>query len=150
MVRPEKRLPAGSPDGAVAASTVNANRRQLRQPRLAELVADELRSRVTSGAITDGDMLPKLEDLLEEFQVSKPSLREALRILETEGLVTVRRGELGGAVVHPPGHRDAGYMIGLVLESRNVPMEDLAGAIRRVEPICAALCAGRHDRLTAV
>lgn len=125
-------------------------RRQLRQPRLAELVADELRNRITSGALRDGDVLPKLEELLEEFQVSKPSLREALRILETEGLITVRRGNVGGATVHAPGHRDAGYMIGLVLESRNVTVEDLAEAIRRVEPICAALCAARPDRAKAV
>jgi GntR family transcriptional repressor for pyruvate dehydrogenase complex len=100
--------------------------------------------------LRDGDMLPKLEELLEEFQVSKPSLREALRILETEGLITVRRGNVGGATVHAPGHRDAGYMIGLVLESRNVTIGDLAEAIQRVEPICAALCAGRSDRKKAV
>ncbi|MGI8609062.1 MAG: FadR/GntR family transcriptional regulator [Candidatus Dormibacteria bacterium] len=125
-------------------------RRQLRQPRLAELVAQELRSRITSGAMRDGDLLPKLEDLLEEFNVSKPSLREALRILETEGLITVRRGNMGGAVVHAPGSNDTGYMIGLVLESRNVTVRDLAGAIKQFEPICAALCAERPDRLTEV
>jgi GntR family transcriptional repressor for pyruvate dehydrogenase complex len=125
-------------------------RLQLRQPRLAELVAAELRERITSGALRDGDALPKLEELLEEFQVSKPSLREALRILETEGLITVRRGNVGGATIHAPGHQDAGYMIGLVLESRNVTVEDLARAIRRVEPICAALCAERTDRKQTV
>ncbi|HLH69862.1 MAG TPA: FCD domain-containing protein [Candidatus Dormibacteraeota bacterium] len=124
--------------------------RQLRQPRLAELVAAELRERITSGMLRDGDALPKLEELLEEFQVSKPSLREALRILETEGLITVRRGNVGGATIHAPGHQDAGYMIGLVLESRNVTVEDLARAIRRVEPICAALCAERTDRRRTV
>jgi GntR family transcriptional regulator, transcriptional repressor for pyruvate dehydrogenase complex len=134
-----------------AAERVNgAARRQLRQPRLAELVAEELRSRITSGSMRDGDMLPKLEDLLEEFKVSKPSLREALRILETEGLITVRRGNMGGAIVHAPGSSDAGYMIGLVLESRNVNVRDLAGAIKQFEPTCAALCAERPDRLTAV
>jgi GntR family transcriptional repressor for pyruvate dehydrogenase complex len=127
-----------------------AARRQLRQPRLAELVAEELRRRITSGTMRDGEILPKLEDLLEEFKVSKPSLREALRILETEGLITVRRGNMGGAVVHAPGSRDAGYMIGLVLESRNVTVRDLAGAIMQFEPICAALCAERTDRLTEV
>src|SRR5215471_11999461 len=95
-----------------------AARQQLRQPRLAELIAEELRRRITSGVMRDGDLLPKLEELLEEFNVSKPSLREALRILETEGLITVRRGNMGGAFVHAPGSRDAGYMIGLVLESR--------------------------------
>jgi DNA-binding FadR family transcriptional regulator len=127
-----------------------ALRRQLRQPRLAELVAEELRARITSGVMRDGDLLPKLEDLLEEFNVSKPSLREALRILETEGLITVRRGNMGGAVVHAPGSSDAGYMIGLVLESRNVTVRDLAGAIKQFEPLCAALCAERPDRMTAV
>jgi DNA-binding FadR family transcriptional regulator len=125
-------------------------RGQLRQPRLAELVARELRDRITSGAMREGDILPKLEELLAEFNVSKPSLREALRILETEGLITVRRGNMGGAVVHAPGTRDAGYMIGLVLESRNVDIRDLAGAIKQFEPTCAALCALRADRQTAV
>jgi GntR family transcriptional regulator, transcriptional repressor for pyruvate dehydrogenase complex len=125
-------------------------RRQLRQPRLAELVASALRERITGGELKDGDRLPKQEELLEEFRVSKPSLREALRILETEGLITVRRGNVGGAFVHAPNHGDAGYMIGLVLESRNVSVADLAEAIRNVEPICAALCAGRGDRKRAV
>jgi len=125
-------------------------RGQLRQPRLAELVARELRDRITSGKMREGDILPKLEELLAEFNVSKPSLREALRILETEGLITVRRGNMGGAVVHAPGNRDAGYMIGLVLESRNVDVHDLAGAIKQFEPICAALCALRVDRQTAI
>ncbi len=125
-------------------------RRQLRQPRLAEIVASTLRDRITSGALEDGDRLPKQEELLEEFRVSKPSLREALRILETEGLVTVRRGNVGGAFVHAPNHDDAGYMIGLVLQSRRVTVADLAEAIRRVEPICAGLCAGRSDRRKAV
>ena len=125
-------------------------RRQLRQPRLAEIVAGALRDRITSRELQDGDRLPKQEELLEEFHVSKPSLREALRILETEGLITVRRGNVGGAFVHAPNHDDAGYMIGLVLESRNVAVADLAEAIRRVEPICAGLCAGRSDRGKAV
>src|SRR5258707_617511 len=83
--------------------------------RLDELVADALRDRITGGDLRDGDLLPKQEELLAEFRVSKPSLREALRILETEGLITVRRGNVGGAVVHLPDSDDAGYMIGLIL-----------------------------------
>jgi GntR family transcriptional regulator, transcriptional repressor for pyruvate dehydrogenase complex len=125
-------------------------RRQLRQPRLAELVAETLRSRITGGELREGDMLPKQSELLEEFQVSKPSLREALRILETEGLITVLRGNTGGALIHEPGHRDAGYTIGLVLKSRGVPIADLGTALKQLEPLCATLCAEREDRETAV
>src|ERR1700755_1275124 len=79
---------------------------QLHQPRLAEMVAALLRERILSGALRDGDPLPRQEDLLKEFGISKPSLREALRILEAEGLITVRRGNRGGALVHVPeaGH----------------------------------------------
>src|SRR5438309_709655 len=95
-------------------------RQQLRQPRLAEMVAAALRKRIVSGGIEDGGMLPKQEDLMAEFGISLPPMREALRILETEGLITVRRGNTGGAVVHQPQATKAAYMLGLVLQSRDV------------------------------
>jgi DNA-binding FadR family transcriptional regulator len=114
------------------------------------MIADILRERIVSGGLKDGDLLPKQEDLLDEFQVSKPSLREAIRILETEGLVTVRRGNLGGALVHSPKPHTAAYMLGLVLESRHVPVRDLADSLRYIEPICAGLCAERDDRARSV
>jgi DNA-binding FadR family transcriptional regulator len=78
--------------------------------------------------------------------VSRPSLREALRILESEGLITVRRGNLGGAVVHAPRVGNAAYSVGLVLQSKRVPMTDLRDAIKSIEPVGAGLCAAREDR----
>ena len=125
-------------------------RRRLRQPRLANMVAGELRERILTGAIPDGDLLPKQEDLLEEFGVSLPSIREALRILETEGLVTVVRGNTGGAIVRAPQAGKVAYMIGLVLQSRGVEVGDVEDALRRFEPACAALAAGREDRASTV
>ncbi len=121
-------------------------RPQLRQPRLAEMVASILRERIISGELSDGALLPKQDELLAEFRVSRPSLREALRILETEGLVTVRRGNIGGAVVQAPSPESSAYMFGLVLQSRHVAMADLANALRHIEPAAAALCAQREDR----
>src|SRR4051794_13103182 len=97
-------------------------KQQLRQPRLAEMVAAVLRDRIVSGELEDGAMLPKQEDLLAEFRISPPPMREALRILETEGLITVRRGNTGGAIVHRPQPGKAAYMMGLVLQSRAVPL----------------------------
>jgi GntR family transcriptional regulator, transcriptional repressor for pyruvate dehydrogenase complex len=125
-------------------------RRQYRQPRLAEMIAGELRERILSGQLADGSLLPKQEDLLDEFNVSGPSIREALRILETEGLVTVRRGNVGGAVVHRPQPVSVAYVVSLVLQSKQVGLKDVALAIQEIEPTCVALCAARPDRLDTV
>ena len=65
-------------------------RRRLSAPRIAEIVADELRRQIIDGELADGDLLPRPEVLVEQFNVSLVSLREALRILETEGLLRRR------------------------------------------------------------
>ena len=123
---------------------------QLRQPRLAEMVADTLRSRILSGALADGAMLPKQEELVNEFRVSAPAVREALSILTTEGLLTVRRGNVGGAIVHHPQPTKAAYMLALVLQSRSVQLIDVLRALHRFQPACAGACAARADRATTV
>ena len=123
---------------------------QRRQPRLADLVAGELRERILTHELPDGALIPKQEDLLEEFGVSAPPIREALRILETEGLVRVRRGNTGGATVQAPRAQKVAYMIGLVLQARGVSVEDVAAAMGRLEPVCAALAAARPDRTDGV
>ena len=125
------------------ASSVPASKNPDRQPRRAEVVADNLRDRILRGEFEDGSDLPKQEELFDDFGVSMPSIREAMRILETEGLITVRRGNRGGAVVHRPQSRTAAYMFGLRAAVGGVPVADLALAMRHLDPLCAAMCAGR-------
>jgi GntR family transcriptional repressor for pyruvate dehydrogenase complex len=122
-------------------------RRRLSAPRIAEIVADELRRQIIDGELADGDLLPRQEVLVDQFNVSLVSLREALRILETEGLVSVRRGNRGGAIVHAPAKTSAAYMLGLVLQSEYVRLTDLGVALQELEPTCAALAARRADRM---
>lgn len=122
--------------------------RRVTQPRIAEMIADVLRRRILEGELADGDALPKVDDLLREFPVSKPSIREAMRILETEGLVSVRRGNVGGAIVHTPKPNTAGYMLGMVLQMRRTSIKDLAEALAEFEPACAAKAAESSDRST--
>lgn len=124
--------------------------RQLRQPRLAEIVAASLRDDILSGRLKEGDLLPRQEHLFKEFRVSLPAVREAMRILETEGLISVRRGNVGGAVVHLPTPERTAQMISMVLQSRGATLDDVSGALLYMEPICARMCAARPDRLTAV
>src|SRR5947199_9149186 len=96
-------------------------RRRLSARRTAEIVADELRRQIIDGELADGDLLPRQEVLVEQFNVSLFSLRAALRILETEGLVSVRRGNRCGAVVHAPRKSSAPSMLGLRQQSEAVP-----------------------------
>jgi GntR family transcriptional regulator, transcriptional repressor for pyruvate dehydrogenase complex len=119
-------------------------------PKVAELVAAHLRARIVSGDLADGDELPRESELRAEFGVSRPSLREALRVLETEGLIRIRRGNVGGAIVRRPTASSAAYHLSLTLRVNEVTHDDLAIARLAVEPICAALAAGLPDRQAIV
>jgi GntR family transcriptional repressor for pyruvate dehydrogenase complex len=116
--------------------------------RVAEAVAAELRATILDA--DDDFQLPTQDQLVEEFGVSYPSVREALRILETEGLVTVRRGNVGGAEVHRPDEASAAYHLGLALQGGRVSLVDLASGLQLLEPLCAAECARRDDRAETV
>jgi DNA-binding FadR family transcriptional regulator len=123
---------------------------RIRQPRVAELVAARLRDDILSGRIKAGDVLPSQDTLLSEFGVSPPALREAIHILESEGLISVRRGNVGGALVHPPSAERTAHMISMVLQSRSATPADVSGALMHLEPICAGMCAARADRMAEV
>lgn len=132
------------------ATASSASGDAVRHHSIADAVAARLRARILDGVIPDGGSLPKQDDLMAEFGVGRTTVRQAFRILETEGLITVRRGNTGGAVVHVPQPADAAHMFGMVMHARQVPLADLAGALRQLEPVCAALCAARADRATEV
>ena len=123
---------------------------RIRQPRVAEIVASRLREDILSGRLKEGDVLPSQESLFSEFGVSPPALREAIHILETDGLISVRRGNVGGAIVHLPSPERTAHMIGMALQSRAATPADVSGALLHLEPICAGMCAARDDRMTEV
>ncbi|MCV7064290.1 FadR/GntR family transcriptional regulator [Mycolicibacterium vaccae] len=123
---------------------------RIRQPRVAELVASRLRDDILTGRLTEGDVLPSQEALFAQFGVSPPAVREAMHILESDGLISVRRGNVGGAVVHLPSAERTAQMIGMVLQTRAATPADVSEALLHLEPICAGMCAAREDRMTEV
>jgi len=106
-----------------------------------EQIADELRRLIIAGELDEGDSLGHEPDLIERFGVSRPSLREALRILEAEGLIEVVRGVLGGVVVHRPDQRLTARTAALVLQARNVSLADVFDARTIIEPAAVRLVA---------
>jgi DNA-binding FadR family transcriptional regulator len=112
-------------------------------------IADELRSQIVSGALVEGDSLGREPELVERFGVSRPSLREALRILETEGLVEVVRGLHGGVVVRAPDHRMTARTAAVLLQARNVSLADVFEARSTLEPLAAKTVATLRRRKAA-
>jgi GntR family transcriptional repressor for pyruvate dehydrogenase complex len=122
----------------------------VRVTRVADVVADRIRELILAGDLADGQRLPPKEVLMQQFRVSGIAMREALRILESEGLLTVQRGNQGGAVVHGPDAETAAYTVALVLRTRGTDVRDVLQAQGSIEPLCASLCARRPDRKKAV
>ena len=112
-------------------------------------IADELRGRIVAGELADGEWLGREPELVERFGVSLPSLREALRILEAEGLISVVRGVLGGVVVHAPDSRMTARTAALLLQARNVPLADVHEARSLLEPAAARVVAASRSRRAA-
>ena len=112
-------------------------------------IADELRGLIIDGQHEEGELLGHEPELIERFGVSRPSLREALRILEAEGLISVRRGVQGGVVVHQPDQRQTARTAALVLQARNVPLADVFEARTIIEPAAVRLIASSRSRKTA-
>jgi DNA-binding FadR family transcriptional regulator len=114
---------------------------RVRAPKTAELVAGHLRRQIVRGDLGEGDALPPESVLLETYGVSRPTLREAYRVLESERLLSVRRGARGGARVHTPEGTAAARYVGLVLEHRGTTLADVYEARAILEPACAELVA---------
>jgi GntR family transcriptional regulator, transcriptional repressor for pyruvate dehydrogenase complex len=110
------------------------------------LMATYLRQQIVDGTIQDGDDLPSEAVLMEQFDVSRPTLREALRVLESEGLLTVRRGSTGGFRVHAPDPKVAAQFAGRVLQHRGTGPADIRQARLMLEPQCARLVAEHRTK----
>lgn len=107
---------------------------RLRVPKIAEVVADTIRGRIISGELTEGDSLPPEAQLVEQFGVSRPTLREAFRILETERLIAVTRGSRSGARVSRPMAETVARYASYVLQADGVTVADIFEARLAIEP----------------
>ncbi|HVW41809.1 MAG TPA: FadR/GntR family transcriptional regulator [Amycolatopsis sp.] len=126
-----------------------------RAPKTAEIIAGSIRKQIVSGELNEGDTLPSEIELMQQFGVSRPTLREAFRILEAEALVSIRRGSRGGAQVTAPSLSVASRYVGLLLQMSGTTIGEVYEARALLEPIAASLLAARRTpdvikQLTAV
>lgn len=116
----------------------------VRIPKTAELVAARLRTEIVRGQLKEGDTLPPETTLMEEFGVSRPTLREAYRLLEAESLIQLKRGARGGAVVSVPDISVASRYVGLILQMSGTTVDEIHAARAIFEPACARLFTERR------
>lgn len=124
-----------------------SNADAVRVPKTAELVARQIRNAIIRSELVDGDTLPAEAQLIAEFEVSRPTIREAVRILESEGLVTVARGARGGARVSSPNYEMVERAAGIILQSQRVRIGDLYEMRTLIEPPAARLVAERNSEV---
>lgn len=117
----------------------------VRVPKTAELVAKQVRNAIIRGELSDGDFLPAETHLISKFEVSRPTIREAVRILESEGLVTVSRGARGGARINAPSYEMVARSAGIMLQAQGVTIGDLYEMRTLIEPPAARLVAERNS-----
>ena len=128
--------------------------------KAAHAIAADFRGQIARGELGDGDPLPVENELVDQLGVSKGVVREALRILEHEGLVEVRRGLGGGPRVRHPSIGHAATAMGVYLQIGNVAVMDVwvardritAAAVERLADARAAVpsLGAAADELTAL
>ncbi len=120
------------------------------RPKMAQVIADGLRADIASGRLPSGGKLPLEHELIAQYGVSRAVVREALRLLESIGLIDVRRGPKGGAVVTT--HRTSGVVrdaMLLSLQLADVTLGETYDALTAVVPPAARIAAELRSSETA-
>lgn len=117
----------------------------VRVPKAGELVAAQLRRQIVTGELSEGDALPPESALMEQFGISRPTLREAFRILESEHIIMIKRGARGGAHVLVPDAGTAGRYAGALLQYRGTTLADLYEARTHLEAASVDLLARKRS-----
>ena len=109
-----------------------------------EVVADQLRQQIVSGELTEGQRLPPEEELTAQFGVARTTLREALRVLESQGLIAIKRGRGGGPLVTHPSVEPIAMALAVTLQIQGTTTGDLDTARQLIEPQIAGRLAADH------
>lgn len=117
----------------------------VKPPKAAVLVAAELRRQIVTGRLKPGDKLHPENVLQAEFAISRPTMREALRVLESESLITISRGKSGGARVISIDLGVAARQVGAYLQIERTTLQDVWLARTIIEPPAAGLLAKLRD-----
>jgi GntR family transcriptional repressor for pyruvate dehydrogenase complex len=110
-------------------------------PKASEVLANELRERILSDTYPEGTPLPPERELVVQTRMSRTTVREALRILEVQGLIRIKAGRAGGAFVQKPGEESIASTLDLLIRGRQLRLASVHETREAIEPSCARLAA---------
>lgn len=114
------------------------------QPKkTAILIAHDIVTGISERGNQAGDRLPPEKDMLEEYNVGRATLRESLRFLELQGLISLRRGPGGGPIVEQPDADALSTTLMLLLQFDKVPYGAVTEVRSALEPMMARLATER-------
>jgi DNA-binding FadR family transcriptional regulator len=130
-----------------ATDLATAPRRRLdttpRPQKTAALIAQSIVAQITARRLNPGDMLAPEREMLAEYSVGRGTLREALRFLEMQGVITIRPGPGGGPTVSAPDSRYLAGTLSIMLQFARTPFRAIIETRRVIEPAVAASAAER-------
>jgi GntR family transcriptional regulator, transcriptional repressor for pyruvate dehydrogenase complex len=134
--------PRYSVDQRRGAPRIRAARRRV---KISQIIASEIVRDIVERDLHEGDRLPTEVEMLQEFEVGRASIREALRILEGFGLISIRQGQNGGPVVAALKPQDLGRTLSFYFHMTGATYAELIEARLVIEPVMARLAAERQD-----
>jgi len=120
--------------------------RKAKQNRIFQDIVEQIEDVILDGKMKPGERLPSERELGEMLGTSRGTLREALRILEQKGLIEIKLGVNGGAVVKEASSEQMSETLALLIRSQSVSLNHLTEFREGVEGTVAALAA---ERVTA-
>lgn len=138
----ERYLPVPNRSSRLLASSAD-RRSGIPREKVSQSVARQIIADVAG--LKPGTRLQGERALRDRYGVSRASLREALRILEVQGLIAIAAGPNGGAVYMGPNSFDLGRTESLFFHLAGASYTDLVEALVRLEPTLVRLCAERPD-----
>lgn len=116
-----------------------------REPKLSRpvQVAEAIKDWVVEQRLRAGDRLPGEAELIDRFGMAKGTIREAMRILEAQGLIKTRTGPGGGSFVHEVSRARAKALLGNYFYFQDLTIGDIYQLRLALEPGLAASVAGK-------
>ena len=117
---------------------------------IAKQIAEQIRESIMDGRLKADDRLPTEHELAKQFEVSRPTIREALKRLAAQNLIRSRRGPSGGTFVNRPSEEEVRSNLTttmtLLISLGEFDLNQIVEARHELEVMCGRLAAERHEQ----